>query len=113
MSNFKYLVLSFMSVIAGCEERENGTSDQGMDSAIVFYSPSCPDCQLMKEEVIPHLVAQVGDIEWVDVTKEEGAQRFVELTNERGVDPPSMAPLILYGEHSLWKIEDMHRVFVE
>jgi len=80
--------------------------------ALVFYSPSCPECRRMKEEIMPLLELKVSCIEWINVNTEPGIRRFVEVTEARGIDPSSMAPLIIYRDRNLQTLEDMRTVLL-
>ena len=92
--------------------RQNTALEMG-NTAMAFFSPWCPDCAAMKVEIIPLLEANGTRVEWIDVTTEAGMARFSEVTVERGVDPPTMAPVIVYKGHVLWTLEAMRSVIVE
>jgi len=101
------LVLFMSTFPAGVAAQEGGSTVQ----AVFFYSPTCPHCHTVMEEVFPPLVEEYGNrlqILHVDVTEQRGetlyqtAVRTFQIPQERlGVPTLVVADVVLVGSREI------------
>ena len=49
-----------LGLIAGCSDGGGSDDDGAVVRAVLFYSPACPHCQEVKENVLPPLMKEYG-----------------------------------------------------
>jgi len=70
--------------------------------AVLFYSPTCPHCQIVREESLPPLQAKYGDqlqILEVDVTQPGGQELFIAAIQKYNLD--GGVPTLIVGDQVL------------
>jgi len=107
------LVVAFTATLLfggiGCQsETDPGVSNETFD-AIVFIDPYCPKCERFKAEILPLLDEMELRVETVDVSTDEGVNRFLALADSRDLEIKQMAPLLVFDDRVFTDIEEMHR----
>lgn len=81
--------------------------------AVLFYSPTCPHCHYVINEVLPPLFEKYGDqlqIIGIDVTQPQGQQMFVETVALFGLERAGV-PFLVVGDTYLLGSVDIPEKF--
>lgn len=80
-------------------------AQQPVVRAVLFYSPTCPHCHKVIQDVLPPLVEKYGDqlqIIAIDVTKQAGAVLFKTAIDTLSPEKPAyVVPTLIVGEYIL------------
>lgn len=104
---FSLLLIIFLLVLAPLQSA-SAQENSGVVRAVLFYSPTCPHCEYVINEILPPLKAQYGDsldVRTIDVSTPNGqtlyqdAVAYYNIPDERlGVPTMLVAPdVILVG----------------
>lgn len=103
----KLLILSLILALLLPASLAIAQEEEAVVRAVLFYSPTCPHCHQVIEEVLPPLVEQHGDqlyILLIDTSQERGSQIYqsmvssYEVPRERmGVPALVVADVLLVG----------------
>lgn len=78
------------------------TAEQAIVQVILFYSPSCPHCHYIIDEILPPLQETYGDrlqILGINTTEESGAQLYRAAVEQFGIPSERIGvPTLIIGE---------------
>jgi thiol-disulfide isomerase/thioredoxin len=81
-------------------------------SVLYLYSPDCPDCQEVGQDVLPLLQDMGIEVVKIDVTVTKNIQRILEVERQYGVQFTTLAPNMIFDGRVLQGPDTIRREFL-
>ncbi len=99
------LIIIFLLIFSGFLQYKPVRAQEPVIQAVLFYSPSCPHCLEVINEILPPLVDQYGtqlEIFGVNTYTEKGGLLFDETMKTYSIPPSNRGvPTLVVGDHLL------------
>jgi hypothetical protein len=119
-----WLALTFLLGPSGCSRRPLEPVKRGIDgvapvpegnedAVFFFYDSECPDCKLVRDDLLQPLVSRLGltlgDVAWRDVSESGVTKELLGFEERLGFSSDVMAPVIVWRTKAYCGIEEIRR----
>ena len=89
----------------------------GEDRVLVFHEVGCPDCEIVKEELLPRFLEVYGltgiDVLHLDIANPDHVRRLLALERQLGTECEKLAPVVVHGRDVYCGVEALARAIEE